>query len=125
MEPETIKVERVEKKWGYEIWLVNNEKYCGKILHFKKGHNFSMHYHLEKDESWYVLKGSLNFKWIETTTGSLKDEILTEGSARRIPIGLPHQLYALEDTDVIETSTQHFETDSYRLYRGDCICCSV
>ena len=32
MEPE-----RHEKGWGYELWIVNNNLYCGKILHFNNG----------------------------------------------------------------------------------------
>jgi len=45
---------KVPKGWGHELILVNNEKYCGKILFFKKGCKFSMHYHMIKQETWYV-----------------------------------------------------------------------
>ena len=31
---------RVEKEWGYELIIHNDEKYCGKILFIKKG-NFN------------------------------------------------------------------------------------
>ena len=27
--------ERHEKAWGYELWIINNELYCGKLLVFK------------------------------------------------------------------------------------------
>ena len=27
----------VPKGWGYEKWIVNNDKYCGKLLFFNKG----------------------------------------------------------------------------------------
>ena len=47
----------VPKGWGYEIVFENNEKYCGKVLVFKKGAEFSMHYHMIKDETWYVESG--------------------------------------------------------------------
>ena len=32
-------VKKVDKPWGYEIWMANNEAndYCGKILFIKKG----------------------------------------------------------------------------------------
>ena len=43
-----------DKAWGYELWIVNHELYCGKLLVFEKGKKFSMHYHLIKEESWYV-----------------------------------------------------------------------
>ena len=32
----------------------NNSEYCGKILRFNSGKKFSMHYHLEKKETWYI-----------------------------------------------------------------------
>ena len=48
-----------EKGWGLELIWATNEKYCGKLMFFdRKGSKFSMHFHREKDESWYVLKGS-------------------------------------------------------------------
>lgn len=28
----------VDKSWGNELWICNNEKYCGKILNIKKDH---------------------------------------------------------------------------------------
>ena len=28
--------ERHEKAWGHELWIINDEKYCGKLLVFKK-----------------------------------------------------------------------------------------
>jgi hypothetical protein len=32
---------------------------------------------------------------------------------------MPHQLYAMEEGEIIEVSTQHFDSDSYRIYKGD------
>ena len=70
MEPE-----RHEKGWGYELWIVNNNLYCGKILHFNKGKKCSWHYHKVKQETFYVQKGKLkiynielsNIRWFELT----------------------------------------------------------
>ena len=31
---------RVEKLWGYELWIHNDEEYCGKLLVFEKGRRF-------------------------------------------------------------------------------------
>lgn len=44
----------VEKGWGHELIFATNEKYCGKLLSFNRGAKFSMHFHHEKDETWYV-----------------------------------------------------------------------
>ena len=49
---------RVEKTWGFELWLANTDLYCGKFLNFKKGASCSYHYHKEKHETFYVNAGS-------------------------------------------------------------------
>jgi quercetin dioxygenase-like cupin family protein len=110
---------KIPKGWGYELIIVNNEKYCGKILHFKKGCKFSMHYHLVKHETWYVNKGVFCFHWIDTLVGKKDTNVIKVGDVIDIPIGMPHQLEAMEDGEIFEISTQHFDHDSYRIFKGD------
>jgi mannose-6-phosphate isomerase-like protein (cupin superfamily) len=111
---------RVEKKWGYELWIHNDIDYCGKLLVFtKSGNKFSMHYHMIKDETWYVQKGAFQFDWIDTENGERCYTQIQEGDVIEIKKGLPHQLTALtEEATVFEVSTQHFDEDSYRIYRN-------
>jgi mannose-6-phosphate isomerase-like protein (cupin superfamily) len=111
---------RVEKKWGYELWIHNDTDYCGKLLVFtKSGNKFSMHYHMIKDETWYVQKGAFQFDWIDTENGERCYTQIQEGDVIEIKKGLPHQLTALtEEATVFEVSTQHFDDDSYRIYRN-------
>lgn len=109
----------VPKSWGHEFVIINNEKYCGKILVFKAGCKFSCHYHLIKQETWYVNKGSFRFTWIDTETADIHSRQLEVGDVVTIPIGLPHQLYAYEDGEIFEISTQHFDSDSYRVWKGN------
>jgi mannose-6-phosphate isomerase-like protein (cupin superfamily) len=111
---------KVEKKWGYELWIHNNTDYCGKLLVFtKSGNKFSMHYHMIKDETWYVQKGAFQFDWIDTENGERCYTQIQEGDVIEIKKGLPHQLTALsEEAIVFEVSTQHFDEDSYRIYRN-------
>ena len=66
----------VPKGWGHEVIFVNNELYCGKLLVFKKGAKFSMHYHLIKDETWYVDKGEFVYRWIDTETAEVIEQQL-------------------------------------------------
>ena len=110
---------RVEKIWGYELWIHNDEEYCGKSLVFpKKDSHFSMHYHLKKKETWYIQQGSFQFNWIDVENGKHDSKIVKEGDSVLIERGQPHQLIALEnDSIVFEVSTQHFDEDSYRIYR--------
>lgn len=108
---------RVEKDWGYELWIDNNDEYCGKLLVFNKtGNHFSMHSHKLKMESWYVQSGSFVLKWLEGD--DLREVDLVVGDCLRIERGQPHQLIAKEDgSTIFEVSTQHFDEDSYRLYK--------
>ena len=111
---------RVEKNWGYELWIHNDEEYCGKLLVFEETYNnFSMHYHLKKKETWYIQQGSFQFSWIDVENGKLDTKTIKEGDSVVIERGLPHQLIALEDNSIVfEVSTQHFDEDSYRIYRN-------
>ena len=110
---------KVPKGWGEEIIIENNEMYCGKLLKFKKGCKFSMHYHLIKDETWYVDKGEFIYRWIDTETAETIEQKLKPGDVVRQRVGQPHQLIALTDGTVFEVSTQHFDEDSYRVVKGD------
>lgn len=112
---------RVEKTWGYELWIHNDVDYCGKLLVFNNvSDHFSMHYHMIKDETWYIQSGSFTFDWIDVENGVRNYTQLIEGDVVEIKKGLPHQLTALTaKATVFEVSTQHFDSDSYRIYRND------
>ena len=110
---------KVPKGWGEELIIENNEMYCGKLLIFKKGCRFSMHYHLIKDETWYVNEGEFIYRWIDTETAETIEQKLKVGDIVRQRVGQPHQLIALTDGVVFEVSTQHFDEDSYRVVKGD------
>ena len=110
---------KVPKGWGEELIIENNEMYCGKLLIFKKGCKFSMHYHLIKDETWYVNDGRFEYRWIDTETAETHKVKLYPGDVVRQRVGQPHQLKALTDGVVFEVSTHHEDSDSYRVLKGD------
>ena len=114
------KLHIVPKGWGFEKWIVNNEKYCGKLLYFVKDRKCSWHYHKIKDETFYIQSGKLllYYGWHEETS-FCSSIVLKKGDYFHIPTGLKHQMQALEDTELFEFSTQHFDEDSYRLEKGD------
>jgi oxalate decarboxylase/phosphoglucose isomerase-like protein (cupin superfamily) len=106
-----------KKGWGHELWIVNNGRYCGKILHFNKGKMCSLHFHMVKDETMYLQSGHLQVRIIDQG-----EEIVQEmfpGDALHIHPGMIHQIGALEDSDLFEFSTTHHDTDSYRVEKGD------
>ena len=78
-----------------------------------------MHYHLKKKETWYVQSGGFDFHWIDVENGRRERKTIKEGDSVLIERGLPHQLIALADNStIVEVSTEHFDEDSYRIYRG-------
>tara|TARA_A100001035_G_scaffold207148_1_gene167163 strand:+ start:1212 stop:1568 length:357 start_codon:yes stop_codon:yes gene_type:complete len=114
------KIKYVEKGWGYEKWIVNSPEYCGKILFFEKGKRCSWHYHLLKDETFYLQSGRLHLFYGQTD--DLREsytKILEPGDKFHVPRKMRHQMYALEDSELFEFSTQHFDEDSHRIFKGD------
>ena len=45
------------RHWGYEKWVENMDEYCGKVLHLTEGKKCSMHYHMKKLETMYLVSG--------------------------------------------------------------------
>jgi D-lyxose ketol-isomerase len=110
---------REEKEWGYEEWIVNNEEYCGKLLVFKRAMGAtSMHFHVQKRETMLCLQGEFVIRYIDTDTADEHQVQLTPGMSVEIPRLLPHSICAiLPDSVLVEFSTQHFNEDSFRLWR--------
>ena len=110
----------VKKGWGHELWIVNKPEYCGKLLFFKKDKRCSWHHHKIKDEVFYLQSGKMIVKYSDDDDiEKAKEKILEPGQNFHIYIGLRHQMIALEDTELFEFSTQHFDEDSYRIKKGD------
>lgn len=110
---------QILKGWGEELIIENNDLYCAKLLNFKEGAKFSMHYHLIKDETWYVQEGEFVYKWINTNNAELQEKTLKKGDVVRQLAGQPHQLIALTNGVIFEVSTTHYDYDSYRIFSGD------
>ena len=110
-------LKHVKKDWGQEIWFVNNEKenYCGKLLEVNQGQGFKMHFHKEKVETFIIFKGKLNITLIDTRDRSQHTTILEVNDCLDLDRFIPHQIEALETTQIIEVSTFHRDEDSYRI----------
>ena len=114
------KIKIVQKGWGYEKWICNTEEYCGKLLHIIKGKRCSWHYHTLKDETFYLQEGKILLKYSDDNDRDNAQELILErGDKFHVYRGLRHQMYALEDSDLFEFSTEHFDSDSNRIIKGD------
>ncbi len=98
----------VEKPWGYENRWAVTDKYLGKILHINAGHKLSRQYHEIKDESIYVLEGTLV---LELGQGEeIQKMILEQGASWRIEPNTVHRFAAPSGGCVlIEVSTPEIE----------------
>ena len=114
-----LKPIRVEKDWGYELIIHNDEKYCGKILFIKKDHCTSLQFHKKKTETFFIQSGELLCKFSEQegfiSPEQMKIVKMYPGEVKEIPVGFIHQVFAVEDSTIIEFSTQHFDDDTYRI----------
>lgn len=111
----------VKKGWGYELIWATTDKYCGKIMVFERaGAKFSMHFHREKDETWFVNNGKFKVRWIDTKTAQMFEQELSEGETWHNPPLQPHQLECIiAGSSITEVSTADSVEDNYRVFAGD------
>jgi len=104
---------KVEKPWGWELVWAEAEDYVGKLLFVRAGESLSLQYHEMKDESWLVQEGRAKLELGEVD-GGLETFEIVPGDAYRFRPETVHRVTAIEDTLVIEVSTNHL-TDVVRL----------
>ena len=109
----------VEKGWGSELIWVTNDKYCSKFLNFNTGARFSMHFHVNKEETWYVLEGKFVVYWIDTKNATEHSKCLSAGDTWHNPPLLPHRIECVQQGTIIEVSTADSVEDNYRVAKGD------
>lgn len=110
---------RVKKGWGSEEIWVSNDHYCSKFLHFDQGAQFSMHFHSEKIETWYVISGEFIVRTINTKDASQSQVVIKAGDVWHNEPLVPHQVTCLLEGTILEVSTPDSVEDNYRVLPGD------
>lgn len=106
--PLDVSAYRVEKPWGYEIWLEINEYYTVKIISMKAGSRSSLQSHEKKYETNYVLSG-LARVYLEDDNGEMQSKTYIVGEGYSVPIGRKHRIEAIGDYISLECSTTHLD----------------
>lgn len=109
---------KVDKVWGWELWIKNCSKYCGKLLHINSGKSTSFHYHAVKEETLYLQNGLLRIYYGDGDDfDKVTVQYMSPGDSFHIRVGLRHKLEAFteEGCDVFEFSTEHKDEDSIRI----------
>lgn len=93
--------------WGEELLIAEAPQYIGKLMRMSAGHAGGLQYHVEKDETSFLLSG---LAWVYTDTGDgvLSRFKMTPGTSIHIPPGAVHKVEAIEDCVFFEASTPHF-----------------
>ena len=100
--------QRVEKPWGYELIWAKTDRYVGKLLHIEAGHALSYQFHRVKEETIYVLSGSLSLHVAEGDE-SPRVLVLGPGEVFHILPGLRHRFEAVETVELLEASTPELD----------------
>jgi mannose-6-phosphate isomerase len=98
----------VEKPWGHELRWAITDRYLGKVIHINAGHQLSLQYHNQKDESIYVLAGVMDLV-LENDSGDLETHRLTEGMSARVRFKKRHRFVGVEDCDIVEVSSPEID----------------
>ena len=98
----------VEKIWGSEEWIVNNDKYCLKYLYVSPGRVCSNHSHRVKQEDFHVVAGSGFIR----VGGDLR--WVSVGDTVHVPVGVFHYFGTYDGLTLIEVSTHHSDWDVER-----------
>lgn len=115
---------KIDKQWGYELVLVNNDKYCAKVLGIKPGFKCSLHRHAIKDETFFPLIGEavVRLHVPGTSDRESSDEIVllgqySEDRSIRLQPGTFHQFWSADSgyAVLLEVSTPHSDDDVERL----------
>jgi mannose-6-phosphate isomerase len=109
LDPWAFEPRRVEKPWGYELIWAETDDYVGKVLFIKAGESLSLQFHRVKDESWLVQQGRAKLELGSAGDPMLAQEVIGRGATFRFRPGTVHRITALEDTTVVEVSTNHLD----------------
>jgi len=94
----------VNKPWGKEEWLEQNEFYCYKRIYINKGGRTSYQYHKEKIETNYIISGKAEV-WLENANGIIDILDLKENDFFTVKNMRKHRVIAKTDIILQEVST--------------------
>ena len=113
IEPFTPRVLR--REWGDEIIVAETAHYLGKVLKMKAGTKGGLQYHVEKDETFYLVSGEAcvichdDYTVNSVTVPGIAMRRMFAGESYHIPPGAVHQVEAVTDCVFFETSTPHHD----------------
>jgi mannose-6-phosphate isomerase-like protein (cupin superfamily) len=105
-----------EKYWG-RIETIRSDSVAGKRIFVRKDGQSSLEYHVEKRETYFIHSGLLR---LGLRIGRAENHSLLLGAGQSYDVhpGVMHMRMAVEDTVIIEASTEDSDADSYLVEDG-------
>lgn len=100
---------KVLKPWGYEYLFYQDKEIAIWLLHIKAGAATSLHCHLEKETTMYVIQGNV------IITGLNKEVRLTENESLQIDKKVFHKTHSKEGAFIFEIEKPNKKLDLLRL----------
>jgi mannose-6-phosphate isomerase len=98
----------VEKPWGSELIWTHTDRYVAKLISINAGARLSLQLHRVKDESIYVVEGTLNLH-LENDAGNVEQTKMGPGEFARVPTNRIHRFEAITDVRLMEVSTPELD----------------
>jgi mannose-6-phosphate isomerase len=104
-----VEQKKINKPWGHEIIWSHCDKFVGKILCLKNGHKLSRQYHEQKEETIFVLTGTLSLE-IGTPDKDFEKINLKKGQSFHVTPNTVHRFCApYGDVELAEVSTPELD----------------
>ena len=104
-----VEQKKINKPWGHELIWSHCNKFVGKLLYINRGHKLSRQYHEQKEETIFVLTGTLLLE--VGIPGQYFEKIdLKKGQSFHVTPGTIHRFCApYGDVELAEVSTPELE----------------
>ena len=115
---------RIGEIWAYQQDLGEDRDLVKKvetvkILYFGQDKRLSLHFHAKKEEIFVCAMGQIDIEVISPNGDRMYDTLMT-GDRCFIPKNTPHRMWGRARNNIlVEISTLHEDSDSYRIERGD------
>jgi len=107
--------EVIQKVWGSEFVISNNERYCCKFLKINPGFRSSIHMHRKKDETFIGVMGTAVLNVYSAEGQTISAVAIVPGVKHRISPNTFHSFEAQTASWVMEISTPHADKDVVRI----------
>jgi carbonic anhydrase/acetyltransferase-like protein (isoleucine patch superfamily)/dTDP-4-dehydrorhamnose 3,5-epimerase-like enzyme len=104
-----------------EFVQISYREDIGHVAFFElhKGETRGEHYHGKKNEVFYIVRGAIEALFMSGPPDRKKRMTLERGMKIRVPAGIAHSFYGIEDSLVVEYSPQYYDkTDTVKVDMG-------